>query len=189
MLLGAILNVTANDMTLTLDDNSAAILHDDGTWGYAQFTVSDGSEEDLYITLDNNKTICLKTDKTWEYTTKKAPVKKSYKELPSFFVTGTATKPTLDIAVNTATQQALTKAVAKMTPYAKKSKVTQKYLLACLKNELGSSGTEVTYTPGWTAQAKITLDNLQVKKIIECVETQIDLAATTATDSTKSAGK
>lgn len=173
-----ILNASAEDMVLTLDEGKDAILHDDFTWGFAQFTISDGDEEDLYITLDNGKTICLKTDNTWEYSKGKPPQKKSEKELPSIFANGSATKPTLDLAVQAAVQEAIQRAAARLLPYAKKSKLTSKYLEACIKNELGSNGAETSYTKGWTAQAKVNLSGVQVKNILDCVTTQIELATT-----------
>lgn len=169
--------VSANDMVLTLDDGKDAILHEDKTWGYAKGAISDGDEEDIYITLDNNKTIVLRTDGTWDYTTQKAPQKKSAKQLPDIYANGVATKSTLDAAVQGATLQAIQRAAARLTPYAKKSKTTTKFLEACIKNEIGSQGAEVSYKPGWTAEAKVNLSKVQVKNILDCVETQIDAAA------------
>jgi len=166
----------AGDMVLTLDDEREAILHEDNTWGFAHFSLADGSEEDLYITLDNGKTICLKTDFTWDYSKGKPIQKKSEKELPSVYANGSATRPTLDQAVQTAVSQAIERLTAKLLPYAKKSKLTSKYLTACIKNEVGPNGAETSYKPGWSAQAKITLNNVQVKNIIDCVNTQIEMA-------------
>ncbi len=172
----SISSTLAGDMVLTLDDGREAILHEDNTWGFAHFSVTDGSEEDLYISLDNGKTICLKTDYTWDYSKGKPQQKKSVKELPSVYANGSATKPTLDQAVQTAIAQAIERVNAKLLPYAKKSKLTSKYLTACIKNELGPSGAETSYKPGWTAQAKVSLTNVQVKNIIDCVATQIEMA-------------
>lgn len=179
-----VLSIFAGDMVLTLDDGREAILHEDSTWGFAQFTVTDGSEEDLYITLDNNKTICLKTDYSWGYSKGKPPQKKNEQELPSVYANGSATKPTLDLAVQAAVQQAIDRASARLLPYAKKSKMTGKYLNACIKNELGPNGAETSYTKGWTAQAKINLTNVQVKSILDCVATQIDLQPQNAVSET-----
>lgn len=80
----SISSTLAGDMVLTLDDGREAILHDDNTWGFAQFSVTDGSEEDLYITVDNGKTICLKTDYTWEYSKGKPVQKNQKKSCPQF---------------------------------------------------------------------------------------------------------
>jgi hypothetical protein len=167
----------ASDMVLTLDDGRDAILHDDKTWGYAKGNISDGDEEDIYITLDNNKTIVLRTDMTWDYHTGKTPQKKSVKELPDIYANGIATKPTLDAAVQGAKVLAIQRAAARLVPYAKKSKTTTKFLESCIKNEIGSEGAEVTYKPGWTAEAKVNLTKVQVKNILDCVEAQIDAAA------------
>lgn len=59
-------------------------------------------------------------------------------------------------------------------PYAKKSKKTHDYILACLKNEIGENGIETSYKPGWTATAKISITRVQTKHILDCVETQVD---------------
>ncbi|MBN1603072.1 MAG: DUF3157 family protein [Chitinispirillaceae bacterium] len=171
------ISIWANDMVLTLDDGQDAILHEDKTWGYAKGAISHGDEEDIYITIDNGKIILLRTDGTWDYTTKSAPQKKSAKQLPEVYANGVATKPTLDAAVQGATVQAIQRAATRLVPYAKKSKSTKKFLEACIKNEIGSQGAEVTYKPGWTAEAKINLTKVQVKNIVDCVETQIDAAA------------
>ncbi len=172
----SISSALAGDMVLTLDDGREAILHEDNTWGFAHFSVTDGSEEDLYISLDNGKTICLKTDYTWDYSNGKPAQKKSVKELPSVYANGSATKPTLDQAVQTAVSQAIERLTTKLLPYAKKSKLTSKYLNACIKNEIGPNGAETSYKPGWSAQAKVSLSNVQVKSIIDCVNTQIEMA-------------
>ena len=173
-LMGLVWNIWASDMVLTLDDGREAILHEDNTWGFAHFTLSEGDEEDIYLTVDDGRTILLKTDNTWDFTKAKPPQKKTFKELPSVFANGSSTKPTLDLAVQAATREAIQRAATRLAPYAKKSKITNKYLIACIKNEIGESGAEVTYKPGWTAQAKVSLEKVQVKKILECVETQID---------------
>lgn len=178
-------NVLAGDMVLTLDDGREAILHEDNTWGFAQFSVTDGSEEDLYITLENGKTICLKTDYTWDYSKGKPTQKKSEKELPSIYANGSATKPTLDQAVQAAISEAVERATTRLLPYARKSKLTSKYLNACIRNELGPNGAETSYKPGWTAQAKVTLTSVQVKNIIDCVATQIDMATPASPESAK----
>lgn len=181
----SISSASAGDMVLTLDDGREAILHEDNTWGFAHFSITDGSEEDLYITLDNGKTICLKTDYTWDYSKGKPPQKKSVKELPSVYANGSATRPTLDQAVQTAISQAIERVTTKLLPYAKKSKLTSKYLTACIKNELGPNGAETSYKPGWTAQAKVSLTNVQVKNIIDCVATQIELATPASQEAAK----
>jgi hypothetical protein len=179
------------DMTLTLDDGKQAILHEDNTWGYSEFHLSDGTEEDIYITVGDGRTILLRTDGTWTFTKETGPKKKSVKELPSVQSSGTATKGTLDIAVKAATDQAIQKAAVRFLPYVTKSKMTQKYIEACIKNEIGESGAEVSYQPKWTAVAKLNLDVRQVKSIVECVETQIALQPqdTTKAVKTKAAAK
>jgi hypothetical protein len=179
--------VFASDMVLTLDDGQDAILHEDKTWGYAKGNISSGDEEDIYITVENGKTIVLRTDMTWDYFTGKVPQKRSLKELPDVYANGIATKPTLDAAVTGAKVLAIQRAAARLVQYAKKSKSTTKFLEACIKNEIGAEGAEVTYKPGWTAEAKVNLTKLQVKNILDCVETQIDAAAQAAPAATPAA--
>lgn len=175
------------DMTLTLDDGKKAILHDDNTWGYAQFSITDGTEEDIYITVENGKTICLKTDGTWKYT-KEQPQKRSKKEIPAVFATGNATRPTLDVAVKAATDEAIKRVATQLIPYVTKSKMAQKYMVACIQNEIGQNGAETSYKPGWAAQAKVTLNAKQSKNVVECVETQLtSQPAENTKDSTKAA--
>ena len=65
--------------------------------------------------------------------------KKSEKELPSVYANGSATRPTLDQAVQTAISQAVERLTTKLLPYAKKSKLTPKYLTACIKNEIAKT--------------------------------------------------
>ncbi len=164
----------AKEMELTLDDGRAVILHEDNTWGFKQFSISEGDEEDIYIEVEDGRTICLKTDNTWSFTKNRPPEKRSFEELPTVTATATNTKPTLDVAVKAASEDALKKASQRLLPYAKKSKLTSKYLIACIKNEIGENGIETTYKPGWTAQAKVSISRVQSKHILECVETQIE---------------
>ena len=164
----------AKEMELTLDDGRKVILHEDNTWGFAKFTVSEGDEEDIYNTIEDGRTICLKTDNTWSFTKNRPPEKHSFKELPTVTAMATNTKPTLDVAVKAASDDAVKKASDRLLPYAKKSKMTQKYLIACIRNEIGENGIETSYKPGWTAQAKVVVTRVQAKHILDCVETQID---------------
>lgn len=164
----------AKEMELTLDDGRKVILHEDNTWGFAQFTVSEGDGEDIYNEIGDGRIICLKTDNTWSFTKTRPPEKRSFSELPTVSATATVTKPTLDVAVKLASEGAVKKASDRLLPYAKKSKLTSKYLIACIKNEIGENGIESTYKPGWTAIAKVAITRVQAKHILDCVETQIE---------------
>ena len=168
------IQLNAKEMELTLDDGRMAILHEDNTWGFAKFTVSEGDEEDIYSEVGDGRTICLKTDNTWSFTKNRPPEKRSFGELPTVSATATVTKPTLDVAVKAASDGAVKKAADRLLPYAKQSKMTPKYLIACIKNELGENGIESTYKPGWTAVVKVTITRVQAKRILDCVETQIE---------------
>lgn len=173
------------DMALTLDDGREVLLHDDNTWEFAHFTILEGEQDDIYIDIDDSRIICLKNDNVWSFVKNRPPKqKKTFAELPTVVTNGKATHSALDAAVQAARNEAFTRAATRLLPYAKKSKITQKYLAACIKNEVGEGGAEVTYQKGWTAQAKLTLSKVQVKKILDCVEVQIEAAAQTDTTST-----
>jgi hypothetical protein len=164
----------AKEMELTLDDGRKAILHEDNTWGFAQFTVSEGDGEDIYSTLGDGRIICLKTDNTWSFTKTRPPEKRSFSEFPTVTATATVTKPTLDVAVKMASEGAVKKASDRLLPYAKKSKLTSKYMIACIRNEIGENGIESSYKPGWTAVARVSITRVQSKHILDCVEAQIE---------------
>jgi hypothetical protein len=164
----------ARDMELELDDGRSAILHDDGSWGYSKVTISDGSEEDMFIDLPDNRIVWLKNDNTWQFVKVRPQEKRSYAELPTVNIVTSVTKTNLDEAVKAATEDAIKRAADKLLPYAKKSKSTHKYIVACMKRELGESGIETSYKPKWIGSAKVSLTRIQSKKILDCVETQLE---------------
>lgn len=166
--------VQAGDMQLKLDDGRDVILHDDSTWGFTKFTLSEGDEEDVYFTIQDGRTILLKKDRTWIFTKGQPPEKKSVKNIPGISAIGMATNQSLDIAVQNATAEALKKAAARLEPYVRKDKDTKKYIIPCIKDEIGDAGVEVTYKPSWTATAKVNLDKVQAKKIVDCIELQVE---------------
>ncbi len=164
----------AGDMSLTLDDGREVILHEDETWGFAQLTITEGEQEDLYITLSDNRILWLKPDMTWTFT-KSQPKSNKPSVYPTLAVVGVATKPSLDLAVSAATLEAYNKASASLRKYAPKSaKNADQVIAACIKNEIGENGVEIAYNPGWKAEAKINLTSFQVRKIVECIDTQFD---------------
>lgn len=165
------------DMSLTLDDGREVILHADSTWGFAKFTLSEGDESDIYITLNDNRIIWLKTDNSWTFTKTQPKVNKPI-EYPSVSTVGTATRQTLDQAVSAATTDALNKAAASLRRFAPaRIKNAQALIAACIKNEIGENGAEVSYNPGWKAEAKVSLTPPQVKKVMACFDDQIAPAA------------
>jgi hypothetical protein len=174
IVLGITAQLFARDMELTLDDGQSAILHDDGSWGYAKVTISDGSEEDMYIDLPDGRIVWLKKDNTWQFVKSRAQENRSFAELPTVNIVTSVTKKTLDEAVKAATEDAIKRAADKLLPYAKKSKSTHKFIVACMKRELGENGIETSYKPKWIGTAKVTLTRVQSKKILECVETQLE---------------
>ncbi len=174
IVLGITAQLFARDMELTLDDGRSAILHDDGSWGYAKVTISDGSEEDMYIDLPDGRIVWLKNDNTWQFVKSRAQEKRSFAELPTVNIVTSVTKKNLDEAVKAATEDALKRAADKLLPYAKKTKLTHKYIVACIKNELGDNGIETSYKPKWIGTAKVSLTRVQSKKILDCVQTQLE---------------
>jgi len=174
VVLGITVQLFARDMELTLDDGRSAILHDDGSWGYAKVTISDGSEEDMYIDIPDGRIVWLKKDNTWQFVKSRAQEKRSFAELPTVNIVTSLTRKTLDEAVKAATEDAIKRAADKLLPYAKKSKSTHKFIVACMKRELGENGIETSYKPKWIGTAKVTLTRVQSKKILDCVETQLE---------------
>lgn len=168
------INGFARDMELSLDDGRSAILHDDGSWGFTKVTVTDGSEEEMYIDLPDGRIVCLKTDNTWQFVKIRPQEKRTFAELPTVNIVTSVTKTTLDDAVKAATADALKRAADKLLPYAKKTKSTHKYIVACMRNELGESGIETSYKPKWIGTARISLTRVQSKKILDCVEIQLE---------------
>jgi hypothetical protein len=174
IVLGITAQLFARDMELTLDDGRSAILHDDGSWGYTKATISDGSEEDMYIDLPDSRVVWLKNDNTWQFVKSRPQEKRSFAELPTVNIVTSVTRKTLDEAVKAATEDALKRAADKLLPYAKKSKSTHKYIVACIKHELSESGIETSYKPKWIGTAKVSLTRVQSKKILDCAETQLE---------------
>lgn len=172
------------DMTIVLDNGKEVILHPDSTWEFAKFSFIQDDTSDVYMDLDDGRILCIKNDNSWGFV-KKKPVKKklAFAEVPSVTATATATYKTLDAAVNSARNKVFDKAATRLYKYAKKSKMTKKYLIACIKDEVGESGAEVSYKKGWTATAKLSLEKVQVKKILDCVIVQVE--AGTGTDAAK----
>lgn len=174
------------DMTIALEDGREVILHPDSTWEFAKFSFIQDDTDDIYMDLDDGRILCIKNDNTWKFVSRRPPKTKiSFSEVPSVNATATATLKTLDAAVQSAKKQVFERAAARLLKYAKKSKMTQQYLIACIKDEVGESGAEVSYKPGWTATAKLSLDKVQVNRILECVTVQVDAGTGTAADTAK----
>jgi hypothetical protein len=84
-----------------------------------------------------------------------------------------------------ARKQVFERSAARLLKYAKQSKMTQKYLIACIKDEVGEEGAEISYVKGWTVTAKLSLSKVQVNKILDCVIVQVDAGTGTAADTSK----
>ena len=165
-------------MTLTLDDGRDVVLQPDSTWDYMNNrSILATKEEDRYITLNDNRILWLKSDYTWTFTKEQPKVSNRPKEYPSLAVVGSATKAALDAAVNAAKEDAFTKAAANLRRHAPPSKKNiQPFLIACLKHEVGEHGVEIRYdktAQGFKTDAKIDLTNLQVAKVMDCLEVQL----------------
>ena len=170
------------DMSLTLEDGREVILKPDSTWNFAEFSFIQDDFDDIYMDLTDGRIICLKNDNTWKFVSKRPPKRKvEFEKLPTVNATATATHGTLDQAVRQARKQVFDRAATRLLPYAKKSRMTKKYLVACIIDEVGEEGAEVSYKKGWTATAKLNLSKVQVNKILDCVLVQVE--AGTGTDS------
>jgi hypothetical protein len=176
------------DMYLTLEDGREVVLKPDSTWDFVQFSFIQEEFDDIYMDLTDGRIICLKNDMTWKFVSKR-PVKQkvNFEELPTVDATASATHKVLDQAVQIARKQVFDRAATRLYKYAKKSKMTQKYLVACIKDEVGEEGAVVSYVKGWTATAKLNLTKVQVNKILDCVIVQVDAGTGTAADTSKKA--
>lgn len=163
------------DMQLVLEDGREAVLHPDSTWGFVQFSFIQEDTADIYMDLDDGRIICLKLDNTWGFVKKKPPKKGvEFSRLPSINASASATMKTLDAAVRSARAKVFDRAATRLIQYARKSKMTKQYLIACIKDEVGEEGAEVSYKPGWTAKSNLQLSKVQVKKILDCVTVQVE---------------
>jgi hypothetical protein len=176
------------DMSLTLEDGREVVLKPDSTWNFVQFSFIQEDFDDIYMDLTDGRIICLKNDNTWAFVKKRPPKRKmEFKELPSVNATASATNKTLDQAVQSARKKVFDRASSRLLPYAKKSKMTGRYLIACIKDEVGEEGAEVSYVKGWTATAKLNLSKVQVNKILDCVLVQVEAGTGTEADTSKKA--
>jgi hypothetical protein len=177
------------DMNLVLEDNREVVLHPDSTWEFVQFSFIQEDFDDIYMDLTDGRIICLKNDNTWAFVKKRPPINKAkFEELPSVDASASATHKVLDQAVQSARKQVFDRAATRLFKYAKKSKMTQQYLVACIKDEVGEEGAVISYTKGWTATAKLSLTKVQVNKILDCVIVQVDAGTGTEADTAKKSG-
>ena len=163
------------DMFLTLEDGREVVLKPDSSWAFQEFSFIQEDFDDIYMDLDDGRIICLKNDNTWKFVKSRPPKRKTdFKDMPTVNATASATNKVLDLAVQSARKQVFNRAATRLTPYAKKSKMTRKYLVACIMDEVGEEGAEVSYVKGWTATAKLNLTKVQVSKILDCVIVQVE---------------
>ena len=165
-------------MTLTLEDGREVVLQPDSTWDYVgNRSILATKEEDRYITLNDNRILWLKSDHTWTFTKTQPKVSNRPKEYPSLAVVGTATRPALDAAQHAATEDAFVKAATNLRRHAPASRQNlQPILIACIKQEVGNHGVEISFSKvgqNFKFDAKINLTNLQVAKIMDCLEVQL----------------
>jgi hypothetical protein len=171
-------------MSLTLEDGREVTLHPDSTWEFVKFSFIQDEMEDIYMDLDDGRIIRLSNDNKWAFVKRKPPKNKAkFDELPDIQCSTTATHKVLDVAVQMARRQVFERAAARLLKYAKQSKMTEKYLVACIKDEVGEEGAEISYVKGWTASAKLSLSKVQVNKILDCVIVQVDAGTGTGADS------
>ena len=177
------------DMSINLEDGREVILKPDSSWQFAEFSFIQEEMDDIYMDLTDGRILCLKGDNTWKFVNRRPPKKKlDFKELPTVNAKTTATHGSLDVAVKQARKKAFDRAASRLVRYAKKSKMTNKYLAACIMDEVGEEGAEITYVKGWTATARLTLSKVQVGKILDCVEVQIEAGTGTEKDTSAKTG-
>lgn len=176
------------EMSIVLEDGREVTLHPDSTWEFVQFSFLQEDFDDIYMDLDDGRILCLKNDNTWLFVKKKPPKKKlDFKEVPSVNAKATATASTVDRAVQAARKKVFERATQRLYKYAKKSKMTKKYLSACIKDAVGEEAAQVSYkkTKNWTATAKLELTKVEVAKILDCVIVQVDAGTGTKSDTSK----
>ena len=163
---------TGGDMSLTLEDGREVQLHENNTWSFTR-SRSATLDEDMYITLRDNRILALKMDNTWAFV-KSIPKVRQTRTWEEVTAVGRVKRPTLDQAVNDARVEAINRAASSLKSYASKTiKDSQKIIAACINQEIGPHGAEVSYEPGWTAEAKVTLSPRNVRRVIECLDVQI----------------
>lgn len=178
-------------MSIALEDGREVILKPDSSWNFAEFSFIQEDMDDIYMDLTDGRVLCLKNDNTWKFVKRRPPKKKlDFKELPTVNAKTTATHGSLDQAVKLARNKAFDRAASRLRRYAAKSKMTGKYLTACMIDEVGEEGAVVSYVKGWTATAQLTLSKVQVQKILDCVQVQVEAGTGTekeASDKTDAA--
>ena len=176
------------DMSINLEDGREVVLKPDSTWQFAEFSFIQEDMDDIYMDLTDGRILCLKNDNTWKFVRRRPPKKKlDFKDLPTVNAKTTATNGSLDAAVKQARKKVFDRAASRLLRYAKKSKMTNKYLVACIIDEVGEEGAEVSYVKGWTATAQLTLSKVQVGKILDCVQVQVEAGTGTAKDTSAKA--
>jgi len=168
--------------SITLDDGNEAILNADSTWSFKREPLED-IRDDIFITLRDNRILWLKADFTYTFTrtmpkqsTTKIPRPKQY---PNIVVLGRSSSPDLGVAAGTVVNDAYTKATAELRKIlpTKIHKDAMKYLQACLRDEVKEHEAEQSHNQvkgAWNMEAKLTIPHHRVKKIIDCLELQLE---------------
>lgn len=178
------------DMSITLEDGREVVLKPDSSWNFVEFSFIQEEMDDIYMDLTDGRILCLKNDNTWKFVKRRPPKKKlDFNELPTVNAKTTATHGSLDQAVKIARKKVFDRAANRLLRYAKKSKMTGKYIVACIIDEVGEEGAVVSYVKGWTATAKLTLSKVQVQKILDCVQVQVEAGTGTEKDTSAKTGE
>jgi len=169
-----------------MHEGAEIVLQPDSTWTYAKPGIVAADEnDDVFITLKDNRILWLKPDYTYTFT-KTQPKANRPKEYGALSIVRTATQPALDVSVRIATEEAYKGYVSelrkKYLPVKLPHKDAEKYLMACLKNEVKENEVEMVYNEvktgkvkGWKADAKISLPGYRVKQVMDCLEDQLTI--------------
>jgi hypothetical protein len=160
-------------MSVTLEDGREVILQPtDSTWSFARGSLNP-PQHDQFITLRDNRILWLKTDFTWTFT-RTQPRPNRPTNFPSVTVTGVGSNPALDGAVNAATNDAYNKIAAQLRRLAPAGRRAQDFLMACIRDDVKEHDFELSYNPGWRAEAKVNLPSHRVQRIMDCLHLQLE---------------
>ncbi|MCL2182575.1 MAG: hypothetical protein FWB85_03795 [Chitinispirillia bacterium] len=169
------------ETTVNLEGGYVAVLNPDSTWQYKQPPLED-PKNDIIMLMRDNRYLWLKvSDYTYTFTRTMPKVKNRLEipaKLPPLAVTGLGQNPDLDRAQKIASADVYTKATTQLRSLLPKTlpKDAQAYLTACIKDEVKEHELESNYNPGWKVETKINISNHRVRKIMECLELQLEPA-------------
>jgi hypothetical protein len=181
----ALANRPGSVTTVDLEGGHVAILNmEDSTWSYRQQPLEE-DKNDIFMHMRDGRILWLKSDKTFTFTRtmpKVTPRIAIPRNLPSLEVVGVGQNQDLDRSTTASTADAYTKATTqlrKLLPTRVPPK-TQEFLTACIRDQIKEHEIERSYTQskqhGWRSEAKISVNQHRVRKIMDCLEFQLEPA-------------